>query len=93
MQVTTEVAWSSDLQADILEHALEMQPDVLLKQVEHDPVLKRAFFTPLDWQLLRHCPIPAFLLGADRPALPRQIVRCAGRTQALPAGPPGRGAE
>lgn len=74
VQVTTEVAWSSDVQDDILAHVQEMQPDLLLKQVEHEPVLKRAFFTPLDWQLLRHCPTPVYLLGAARPALPRQVV-------------------
>lgn len=74
VQVTTEVAWSSDPHQDILDHALEMQPDLLLKQVEHEPALKRAFFTPLDWQLLRHCPIPVYLLGAARPALPLRIV-------------------
>lgn len=86
VQVTTEVAWSSDLQADILEHALEMQPDVLLKQVEHEPALKRAFFTPLDWQLLRHCPIPVYLLGAARPALPRQIVAAVDVADPSPQG-------
>ncbi|AGZ35653.1 universal stress protein [Pseudomonas sp. SWI6] len=86
VQVTTEVAWSSDLQADILEHALEMQPDVLLKQVEREPVLKRAFFTPLDWQLLRHCPIPVYLLGAARPALPRQIVAAVDVADPSPEG-------
>lgn len=46
VQVTTEVAWSNDLQDDILEHVMEMRPDLLLKQVEHEPALKRAFFTP-----------------------------------------------
>ncbi|WP_409262651.1 universal stress protein [Pseudomonas putida] len=74
VQVTTEVAWSNDLQDDILEHVMEMRPDLLLKQVEHEPALKRAFFTPLDWQLLRHCPVPVYLLGANRPTLPRQVV-------------------
>ncbi|MCE5993810.1 universal stress protein [Pseudomonas sp. NY15349] len=86
VQVTSEVAWSSDLQADILEHALEMQPDLLLKQVDHEPVLKRAFFTPLDWKLLRHCPIPVYLLGAARPALPRQIVAAVDVADSSPEG-------
>ncbi|WP_085583201.1 MULTISPECIES: universal stress protein [unclassified Pseudomonas] len=74
VEVTVEVAWSDDLEEDILAHALEMKPDLLLKQVEREPALKRAFFTPLDWKLLRHCPIPVYLLGAAGPALPHQVL-------------------
>lgn len=88
VQVTTEVAWSNDLQDDILQHVLEMQPDLLLKQVEHEPALKRAFFTPLDWQLLRHCPVPVYLLGASQPALPRQIVAAVDVADTSPEGKP-----
>ncbi len=84
--MTTEVAWSNDLQDDILQHVLEMQPDLLLKQVEHEPALKRAFFTPLDWQLLRHCPVPVYLLGASQPALPRQIVAAVDVADTSPEG-------
>ncbi|WP_324727517.1 universal stress protein [Pseudomonas chlororaphis] len=63
LAVTMEVAWADD-----------MQPDLLIKQIEHEPRLKRAFFTPLDWHLLRHCPIPVYLIGGNGGVLPRNVV-------------------
>ncbi|MBN3862536.1 universal stress protein [Pseudomonas frederiksbergensis] len=74
VEVTTEVAWADNMRRDILEHVTQMQPDLLIKQVEHEPMLKRAFFTPLDWRLLRHCPVPVYLVGAQSHALPQKVV-------------------
>ena len=74
LEVTTEVAWADDMEQDILAHVSEMQPDLLIKEVQHESVLKRAFFTPLDWYLLRHCPIPVYLVGGSGFVLPRKIV-------------------
>jgi universal stress protein E len=74
IEVTTEANWADDMQQDILDHIAEMQPDLLIKQVQRESGLKRAFFTPLDWRLLRHCPIPVYLLGEVAPALPRKVV-------------------
>jgi universal stress protein E len=51
-----------------------MQPDLLIKEVLHESALKRAFFTPLDWQLLRRCPIPVYLVGGSGYVLPRKVV-------------------
>jgi len=51
-----------------------MQPDLLIKEVQHESALKRAFFTPLDWHLLRDCPVPVYLLGETGHALPRKVV-------------------
>jgi universal stress protein E len=74
IEVTSEVTWTDDMQHDILDHVAEMQPDLLIKQVQHASALQRAFFTPLDWRLLRHCPIPVYLLGEGDHALPRKVV-------------------
>ncbi len=74
VEVTTEVAWVDDLQQDILDHVTEMQPDLLIKAVQREPAFKRAFFTPLDWRLLRHCPVPMYLVGGGGHSLPRKIV-------------------
>ncbi|KQW28273.1 MULTISPECIES: universal stress protein [Pseudomonas] len=76
IDVTTEVTWADDMQQDILDHVAEMQPDLLIKQVQHESAVKRAFLTPLDWRLLRHCPVPVYLLSeseGDLP-LPRKVV-------------------
>ena len=74
IEVTTQLAWADDMEQDILEHVRELQPNVLIKEIQHDASLKRAFFTPLDWHLLRHCPIPVYLVGGVRHALPRKVV-------------------
>ena len=74
IEVTTEVAWAEDIKQDIIEHVTDMQPDVLVKEVQHESALKRAFFTPLDWHLLRHCPVPVFLVGGSSFVLPRKVV-------------------
>jgi universal stress protein E len=74
IDVTTEVAWADDMKQDILDHVSEMQPDLLIKEVQHESALKRAFFTPLDWHLLRHCSIPVYLVGGSGFVLPRKVV-------------------
>jgi universal stress protein E len=74
IEVTTEVAWADNMRQDILDLVTQMQPDLLIKQVQHEPVLKRAFFTPLDWRLLRHCPVPVYLVGGECHALPQKVV-------------------
>jgi len=33
LAVTTEVAWVDDMEQDILDHVVEMQPDLLIKQI------------------------------------------------------------
>ncbi|NWL18791.1 universal stress protein [Pseudomonas umsongensis] len=74
LEVTAEAKWADDLQQDILDYVAEMQPDLLIKQVQREPALKRGFFTPLDWRLLRHCPIPVYLPGEGDHPLPRKVV-------------------
>ena len=86
IEVTTEVTWVDDMQQDILDRVAEMQPDLLIKQVQHEPALQRAFFTPLDWRLLRHCPIPVYLLGEGNLALPRKVVAAVDVSDTLAQG-------
>jgi len=74
IEVTTEVAWADDMQQDILDHVAEMQPDLLIKEVQHVSAFKRALFTPLDWRLLRQCPVPMYLIGEKSHILPRKVV-------------------
>jgi len=74
LEVTAEVGWSDDMKQEILDYVNEMKPDLLIKEVQHESTLKRAFFTPLDWQLLRHCPVPVYMLGGTGHALPRKVV-------------------
>lgn len=72
--VTSEVVSTSDTLKDILQYVAEMQPDLLIKDVQHESALKRAFITPLDGHLLRECPVPVHLLGPSHHALPRMVI-------------------
>ncbi len=74
IQVTTEVAWSDALVQTILEHVEQSQPDMLIKDTQHESVLKRTFITPLDWHLLRECPVPVHLIGPAGHAQPQQVI-------------------
>ena len=84
IEVTTEVAWADDMEQDILDHVKELQPDLLIKEIQQESALKRAFFTPLDWHLLRHCPIPVYLVGGGH-ALPRKVVAAVDVSDTEPA--------
>ncbi|MFL1477323.1 universal stress protein [Pseudomonas grimontii] len=74
IDVTAQATWADDIKQDILDYVTEMKPDLLIKQVQRESALKRAFFTPLDWQLLRECPVPVYLVGGGGHALPRLVV-------------------
>ncbi len=74
IEVTTQVTWAQDIKQDIIDDVTQMQPDLLIKEIDHASVLKRALFTPLDWHLLRQCPVPVYLVGGSGLGLPRKIV-------------------
>ena len=74
IQVTLEVVWSNQALAEILLHVAQMQPDLLIKDVQRESALKRVFITPLDWHLLRECPVPVHLVSAAEHALPRKVL-------------------
>jgi universal stress protein E len=58
----------------MIRHIREMQPDLVVKDIQREPALKHAFVTPLDWYLLRECPSPVHLVGEVRHPLPQKIV-------------------
>jgi universal stress protein E len=82
------VVFSDDPLTEILLHVEQMQPDLLIKDVQHESVLKRAFITPLDCHLLRQCPVPVHLLSILGHALPRRVLAAvdSSTTPAVPEG-------
>jgi universal stress protein E len=74
IQATCSVAWAENLHEEILCHVRELQPVMLVKDIQREPVLKRAFVTPLDWHLLRSCPVPLHLVSDARHPTPRVVV-------------------
>ena len=74
LQLTTEALWTTHPLRDILIHAREIKPDLLIKDVYLEPLLKRVFTTPLDWQLLQESPVPVHLVNQIASALPRRVL-------------------
>ncbi|AIL61621.1 universal stress protein [Pseudomonas alkylphenolica] len=74
IRVSTEVVLTRDLLGATLDQVAEIEPDLLIKDVLHEPAYKRLLFTPLDWQLLRECPCPVHLVSAVHCPLPRVVV-------------------
>lgn len=74
VQATCSVAWAENLHKEIICHVQELQPLMLVKDIQREPVLKRAFVTPLDWHLLRTCPVPLHLVSDAHHPKPRVVV-------------------
>jgi universal stress protein E len=74
LEVTSEAVWTNQPLEEILQHVAEMPVDLLIKDLQHEPALKRVFVTPLDWHLLRACSVPVHLVGAAGNPLPLKVV-------------------
>lgn len=74
LKVTVKMVFTTHPLLDILKYVEEFKPDLLIKDVTLEPVLKRVFITPLDCHLLRECPVPVHLVNQARYSLPHRIV-------------------
>jgi universal stress protein E len=74
VHVTTEVVWVERPLQEVLIHLKEQPMAVLIKALEHESLLSRLMFTPLDIHLLRECPVPLHFVSHSHHALPRRIV-------------------
>lgn len=61
--LTTEVVWEKDIAGWVTNRVAEARDDLVLKSIHQSQTL---LHTPLDWQLLRECPVPV-LLCTNRP--------------------------
>jgi len=74
VHVTTEVVWLQRPLQEILIHLKEQPMAVLIKALEHESLLSRLMFTPLDIHLMRECKVPLHFVSHMHHALPRKIV-------------------
>ncbi|MEK1909970.1 MAG: universal stress protein [Pseudomonas chlororaphis] len=74
LEATVDVLFTTHPLLDILKTVEELGPDLLIKDVSLEPLLKRVFITPLDCHLLRECPIPVHLVNQARYGLPHRVV-------------------
>lgn len=72
--VTTEVVWASPVQDAILSHVASHRSDLVIKDVHHESLLQRVLLKPLDWHLLRTCPVPLLLVHSSTDAAPWRVI-------------------
>lgn len=61
--VDTEVVWTDDISGWVADRSVDAGYDLVVKSVHQSRSLTH---TPLDWDLLRHCPIPLLLASARK---------------------------
>lgn len=72
--VTTEVMWADQPMVQIMAHVNEAGANLVIKDIEHDSLLRRSMFTPLDLRLLHACRAPLHFVASGGHAQPRRIV-------------------
>lgn len=74
LDATVEVVFTTHPLLDILRTVEDFKPDLLIKDVTFEPLLKRVLITPLDCHLLRECSVPVHLVNQARYGLPHRVV-------------------
>lgn len=62
LAVTTNAVWDHPLYEGIIRQASLYRADVVLKDTHHHSALARALLTNSDWDLIRTCPVPVWLV-------------------------------
>ncbi|HZP13996.1 MAG TPA: universal stress protein [Nevskiaceae bacterium] len=69
-----DAIWAPRLDEAIVAKALEVKPDLVIKDVELQSGFKRFMFLPRDWKLVRFCPAPLMLVAPGSDQLPRHVL-------------------
>ena len=62
IRVTTAAVWDHPLYAGIVRHAVEQKAQLVFKDTHHHSAVTRAFLSNTDWNLIRTCPVPLWLV-------------------------------
>jgi universal stress protein E len=57
-----DAVWDSPLHEGIIRKAVAARADIIVKDTHFHPVLKRSLFSNTDWNLIRTCPAPLWLV-------------------------------
>ncbi|MFQ5610330.1 MAG: universal stress protein, partial [Woeseiaceae bacterium] len=69
--VRTTATWDHPLYVGVVRRAAESDADLVVKDTHHHSAVSRAFLTNTDWNLIRTCPVPLWLVKpADFPDVP-----------------------
>ncbi len=62
LPTTTAATWDHPLYAGIVRHAVDCKADMVFKDTHHHSAVTRAFLSNTDWNLIRTCPVPLWLV-------------------------------
>lgn len=62
VQIRTKVVWDAPLSEAIIRETLRSEPLMVFKDTHHHATISRTLFTNTDWQLIRDCPCPLWLV-------------------------------
>lgn len=74
LAVVTDAAWDTPLDEGIVRKVLASQPALVLKDTHYHNPLKRSVFSNTDWNLIRNCPVPLWLVKPAAPAEPLRVL-------------------
>lgn len=74
LDVITDVAWDAPLDEGIVRKVLASTPSLVLKDTHYHNVLKRSIFSNTDWNLVRSCPAPLWLVKPNELPEPLRII-------------------
>ena len=60
--VTTSAVWDHPLHEGVVRHSVETSADLVVKDTHHHSAISRALLTNTDWNLIRTCPTPLWLV-------------------------------
>lgn len=66
IEVTTEAVWSAQAADEVLARVLTGAVDLVVKDVDRPSAAAMPRMSPLDWQLIRGCPVPVMLVQDER---------------------------
>ena len=65
VDITIKAAWGSPLHEGIIREVLRSTPRFVMKETRYHSALSRALFSNTDWQLIRQCPAPLWLIKSN----------------------------
>ena len=71
--VECDVIWARDPAEAVMAKCVMVGAQVVLKDGQHESTMRRAFYTPLDWKLMRVLPCDLMLVKAGPEAKPRRL--------------------
>lgn len=62
VEIDIDARWDHPLEEGIVRKIEDSKADIVFKDTHYHTVIKRSIFTNTDWSLIRHCPVPLWLV-------------------------------